>query len=223
MMKTITTSRPQDTWNVNSYQFGWEICKNVKLAKNAFFLTGPRSWKSSTGHFKCEYLPIWVRNMQKCEISKNHTFSTEPRSWKTFFFRLSGKPPKMRKTITKGHLKCKYLPIWMRNMQKFEFSKNAIFRQIRSHENLQFFRLSGKPSKMMKTTTSWPQDTLNVNICPFGWRICKNVKLAKFTFSIGPRSWKSSIFSAFWKIFQNDENYHQLTTGHLKCNICPFG
>ena len=29
--------RPQDTWNMNIYGFGWEMCKNVKLSKVTFF------------------------------------------------------------------------------------------------------------------------------------------------------------------------------------------
>ena len=47
--------------------------------------------------------------------------------------------------MTWGQLKCKYLLIWKRNMQKFESSKNGIFCQSRSHRKLLFFRLSGKP------------------------------------------------------------------------------
>ena len=237
-MKT-TTSWPQDPWNVHICWFGWEICKNVKCPKMTFF------------------------------------------------------------------------------------------SQVRGHENLQIFRLSGKPFKMMKITTSWPQDPWNVHICWFGWEICKNVKSPKMTicrrsavikifkffdfleslwkwwkpppvdhrtlemcifadlgekyakmwnaqkwhfsrrsavmkifkffdflesllkwwksppvdhrtlemcifadlgekyakmwnaqkwqFVAGPRSWKSSNFSTFWKAFKNDENHHQLTTGPLKC------
>ena len=126
---------------------------------------------------------------------------------------------------------------------------------ITDEHTLQFFRLSGKPLKMMEITPSWPQDTWNVNIWPFGWEICKNVKCPKMTifrrsavmkifnffdflesllkwwksppvdhrtlemyifvhldekyakmwnaqkwqFFAGPRSWKSSIFSTFWK------------------------
>ena len=125
--------------------------------------------------------------------------------------------------MTTGHLKCEYLLIWLRNMQNCEMPKIDIFSQVRGHEKLQFFRLSEKAFKMMKITTSWPQDTWNVNICSFGWEICKTVKWPKMTFFrrsavmknfnffdflkrllkwwkspqffAGPRSWKSSNFS----------------------------
>ena len=113
MMKN-TTTWPLDTWNVNIYPFGWEICKCVKLAKM------------------------------------------------------------------------------------------TLFRQVCGHENLHFFWLSGKPFKLMKNTTTWPQDTWNVNIYPFEWEICKNVKLEKNdTFSTGPRTWKSSIFFNFLESLLN--------------------
>ena len=39
-------------------------------------------------------------------------------------------------------------------MQKSEMPKPDIFSQLRGHENLQFFRLSEKPFKMMEPTTS---------------------------------------------------------------------
>ena len=156
-----------------------------------------------------------------------------------------------------GNLKCEYLLIWVRNMQNCEMPKIDIFLQVRGHENLQIFRLSGKSFKMMKITTRWPLDTWNVNICSFGWEICKTVKCPKLTFFCrsavmkifkffdflesllkwwksppddhwtlemwifahlgekyaklwnaqnwhffaGPRSWKSSNFSTFWKVF----------------------
>ena len=141
------------------------------------------------------------------------------------------------------HLKCEYLLIWLRNMQNCEMPKIDIFSQVRGHEKLQFFRLSEKAFKMMKITTSWPQDTWNVNICSFGWEICKTVKCPKMTifrrsagmkifkffdflesllkwwksphFFAGPRSWKSSIFSTFWK------GRWPLDTWNV--NICSFG
>ena len=56
--------------------------------------------------------------------------------------------------LTTGHLKCEYLPIWMRKMQKCEMPKTDIFSQVRGHEKLQFFQLSEKPFKMMETATS---------------------------------------------------------------------
>ena len=159
--------------------------------------------------------------------------------------------------MTTGHLKCEYLLIWLRNMQNCEMPKIDIFSQVHGHEKLQFFRLSEKAFKVMKITTSLPQDTWNVNICSFGWEICKTVKCQKMTifrrsavmkifkffdflesllkwwksppddhwtlemwifahlvekyaklwnaqnwhFFAGPRSWKTSIFSTFWKGF----------------------
>ena len=81
-----------------------------------------------------------------------------------------------------GHLKCEYLLVWVRNMQNCEMPKTDIFLQVRGHENLQIFRLSGKSFKMMKITTRWTPDTWNVNICSFGWEICKTVKCPKLTF-----------------------------------------
>ena len=84
--------------------------------------------------------------------------------------------------MTTGHLKCEYLLIWVRNMQNCEMPKIDIFLQVRGHENLQIFRLSGKSFKMMKITTRWPLDTWNVNICSFGWEIYKTVKWLKLTF-----------------------------------------
>ena len=34
--------------------------------------------------------------------------------------------------------------------------------------------------------------------------------------SLGPRWSKTSIFSIFWKVFENEENPHILTPGQLK-------
>ena len=93
------------------------------------------------------------------------------------------------------HLKCEYLLIWLRNMQNCEMPKIEIFSQVRGHEKLQFFRLSEKAFKMMKITTSWPQDTWNVNICSFGREICKTVKCPKMT--IFRRSAVMKIFKFF--------------------------
>ena len=157
--------------------------------------------------------------------------------------------------------------------------KMTILSQVRGHEKLQFFRLSGKSLKLMKTTTSWPQDTWKVNICPFGWEICKFVKCPKWHFSrragvgkifnffnspksllkwwkqpplttghlkskylliwvrnkwkcempqndnslAGPRSWKTSIFSTFWKVFKLMKTTTSWPQDTWKVNICPFG
>ena len=138
----------------------------------------------TTGHLECEYLPIWVRNMQKCEISKNYTFSKGPRSWKSsifFDFLESLLNWWENHHMTTGHLKFEFYQFGWEICKNVKLAKMTLFRQVRGHENLQFFRLSEKPFKLMKNTTTWPQDTWNVNIYPFGWEICKNVKLAKMT------------------------------------------
>ena len=83
----------------------------------------------------------------------------------------------------------------MRNMQNCEMPKNDIFSQVRGHEKLQSFRLSEKAFKMMKTITNWPQDTWNVNICSFGWKICEDVKCPKTTF------FRRSALMKIFKIF----------------------
>ena len=49
--------------------------------------------------------------------------------------------------LTTGHLKCKYLLIWMRTMRKRKKPKNDNFSQVPGLENLHLFRLSGKPLK----------------------------------------------------------------------------
>ena len=122
------------------------------------------------------------------------------------------------------HLKCEYLLIWLRNMQNCEMPKIDIFSQVRGHEKLQFFRLSEKAFKMMKITTSWPQDTWNVNTCSFRWEICKTVKCPKMT--IFRRSAGMKIFKFFdflesllkWWKSPPDE---LLDTWNV--NICSFG
>ena len=221
MMK-ITTSWPQDTWNVNICSFGWEICKTVKCPKMTIFCRSAVMKIFKFFDF-LESLLKW---------------------WKS--------PPDDYWTLEMwifAHLVEKYAKLW--NAQNWHFS------QVRGHEKLQFFRLSEKAFKLMKITTSWPQDTWNVNICSFGWEICKTVKCPKMTifrrsavmkifkffdflesllkwwksppddhwtlemwifahlfekyaklwnaqnwhFFAGPRSWKSSIFSTFWKCF----------------------
>ena len=149
------------------------------------------------------------------------------RSWKFSIFSTFWKAFKndeKHHQLTPGHLKCKYLLIWMRNMQKCEMPNNDNFSQVRGHENLQFFRLSGKPLKMMKSTTSWPQDTWNVNICSFGREICKNVKCPKMT--IFRRSAIMKIFNFFrlsgkpLKMMKSTTSWPQDT---WNVNICSFG
>ena len=158
-------------------------------------------------------------------MPQNDNSLAGPRSWKTSIFSTFWKVFKTDENhhqLTPGHLKGKYLPIWMRNMQVCEMPKMTFFTQGRGGENLQFFQLSRKPFKMMKTTTSWPQDTWKVNICSFGWEISENVKCPKMTILSQVRSWKTSIFSTFWKVFKTDENHHQLTPGHLKGKYLPI-
>ena len=79
--------------------------------------------------------------------------------------------------------------------------KMTIFSQVCGHEKLQFFWLSGKSLKLMKITTSWPQDTWNVNICPFRWEICKFVKCPKWHFwHLLLEQWQKPVIkSADWK------------------------
>ena len=139
---------------------------------------------------------IWMRNMQKCKMPINRNFSHVRGHENPQFFSTDYEN---QHQLTTGHMKFKNLLIWMRNMQNCEMPKNDYFSQVRGHENLQCFRLSEKALKMMEITPSWPQDTWNVNIWPFGWEICKNVRCPKMTFFAGPWSWKSSIFSTFWK------------------------
>ena len=160
-----TTTWPQDTWNVNIYPFGWEICKNVKLAKMTLF------WQV-LGH----------ENLQ--------------------FFWLSGKPFKLMKNTTtwpQDTWNVNLYPFGWEICKNVKLAKMTLSRQVRGHENLQFFRFSGKPFKLMKNTTTWPQVTWNVNLYPFGWEILKNVKLAK----IFDRSAVMKIFniSTLWKGF----------------------
>ena len=243
LMKT-TTSWPQDTWKVNICPLGWEICKFVKCPKwhfsqrarvgeNFNFFNFPKSllkwWKQhqlSTGHLKSKYLLIWVWNKWKCEMPQNDIFLAGPRSWKTSIFSIFWKvfrTDENHHQLTTGHLKYKYLPIWMRNMQICEMPKMTFFTPGRGGGKLQFFQLSKKPFKMMKTTTSCPLDTWKVNICSFGWEISENVKCPKNgNFLAGPQSWKTLIFLTFWKVFKTDENHHQLTTGHLQYKYLPI-
>ena len=181
------------------------------------FVASPRSWKSlnfstfwkafindenhhqlTTGPLKCAYLLIWVRNMQKFEMPKNDIFLAGPQSWKCSNFSTFWKAFKNDENhhqLTTGPLKCAYLLIWVRDMQKCEMPKNDNLLQVCGDENPQIFRLSGKLLKMMKTTTSWPQDPWNVHICWFGWEICKNVQCPNMT--ICRRSAVMKIFKFF--------------------------
>ena len=64
--------------------------------------------------------------------------------------------------MTTGHLKCEYLLIRVRNMQNCEMPKIDIFLQVRGHENLQIFRLSGKGhlKKNESFFSNWPAPKL---------------------------------------------------------------
>ena len=181
----------------------------------------------TTGHLKCEYLLIWLRNMQNFEMPKIDIFSQVHGHEKLQFFRLSEKAFKMMKITTswpQGHLKCEYLLIWVRNMQNCEMPKNDNFSQVRGHENLQIFRLSGKSFKMMKITTRWPLDTWNVNICSFGWEICKTVKCPKLTFFSQVRGHeKLQFFRLSEKAFKMMKITTRWPQDTWNVNICSFG
>ena len=160
----------------------------------------------STGHLKYEYLPIWVRNMKKCEISKNDTFSTGLCHENLQFFRLSGKPFKLMKNTTtwpQDTWNVNIYPFGWEICKNVKLEKNDTFSTgPRTWKSSFFFQLSGKPFKLMKNTTTWPQDTWNVNIYPFGWEICKNVKLDKMTLFQQVRGHENlQFFSTFWKAF----------------------
>ena len=121
------------------------------------------------------------------------------------FFRLSGKPFKMMKNTTtwpQGTWNVNIYTLGWKVCKNVQLAKMTLFRQVRRHENLQFFLLSGKRFKMMKNTTTWPQDTWNVNIFSFGWENMQKCEISKNdTFSTSPRSWKCSLLSTLWKTF----------------------
>ena len=155
MMKT-TTSWPQDTWNVIICSFGWEIYKNVKYQKTIFF--------------------------RRAAVMKSF-----------IFFLLSGKLSIMMKTTTSWPQ-----DTWNMNICSFGWeickNENCQKKKKKKKKKKSFFGRSSvrkssifstfwkKPCKMMKTTTNWPQDSWNVNICSFGCEICINVKCLKMTF-----------------------------------------
>ena len=105
----------------------------------------------------------------------------------------------------------KYAKMW--NAQIWHFSHRSADMKI-----FKFFYFLESLLKMMKTTTSWPQDPWNVHICWFGWEICKNAKCPKMTFFSQVHGHENlQIFRLSGKPLKNDENHHQLTTGPLKC------
>ena len=118
--------------------------------------------------------------------------------------------------------KSKNLKIFM--TANLEMPKNDNLSQVRGHENLQFFRLFKKPFKMMKTTISWPQDTWNVNICSFGWKICKFVKCPKMTFFSQVRGHEKF---QFFGLSKKSFKLMKITTSWLQdtwnVKICSFG
>ena len=211
-------------WNAQKWHFSRRSAV-MKIIKFFDFLESLLKWWKSppVDHRTLEmcifadlgekYVKMW--NAQKWQ------FVAGQRSWKSSNFSIFWKAFKNDENhhqLTTGPFQCAYLLIWVRNMQKCEMPKNDNLSQVRGHENLQIFRLSGKPLKMIKTTTSWQQDPWNMHICWFGWEICKNVKCPKMTFFSQVRGHENlSNFSIFWKAFKNDENHHQLTTGPLQC------
>ena len=265
------------------------------MPKIDIFLAGPRSCKFLKFFDFLESLlkwwkppPVDHRTLEMCifaDLDEKYVkmwnaakwqFVAGPRSWKSLNFSTFWKAFKNDENATSWPQDPWNVHIcWFgwEICKNVKCPKMTFFSQVRSHENVQIFRLSGKPLKMMKITTSWPQDPWNVHICWFGWEICKNVKCPKMTiccrsavmkilkffdflesfwkwwkpppvdhrtlemcifadlgekyakmcnaqiwlFVAGPRWWKSSNFSTFWKAFKNDGNHHQLTTGPLKC------
>ena len=143
----ITTSWPEDPWNVYICWFGWEIRQNVK----------------------CRKMTI-CRRFAVMKILKFFDFlESLLKWWKS--------PPVDHRTLEMcifADLGEKYAKMW--NAQKWQFVAGPQYWKSSN------FPLSGKPLKMMETTTSWPQDPWNVHICWFGWEICKNVKCPKVTF-----------------------------------------
>ena len=126
-----------------------QVCE---MPKNDIFLAGPRSWKTSifstfqkvfqndenyhqltTGHLKCKYLFIWVRNMQVCEMPKM-TFFSQGRGHENYqFFSTLQKVfqnDERHHQLTPVHMKCKYLLISMKNMQVCEMPKNDTSSQV---------------------------------------------------------------------------------------------
>ena len=75
-------------------------------------------------------------------MPENDYFLAVRGSWKTSIFSTFWKVFKTddnHHQLTRGYLKGKYLPIWMRNMQVCEMPKMTFFTQGRGNENLQFF------------------------------------------------------------------------------------
>ena len=234
-MKT-TTSWPQDTWNVNICSFGWEICKFVECPKMTFFsqvrfheklqffrlskksfkiMKNTTSWPQDTWNVNiCSF------GWKICKFVKCPKMTLSRRSWKSSIFWLFKKPFKLMKTTISW-----LQETWNVNICSFGWEickfvkcpKMTFFSQVHGHEKLQFFRLSRKYFKMMKTTTSWPQDTYNVNICSFGWEICKFVKCPKWHFSRRAGVMKTFNFfdspkslSKWWKTPPVDPSTHEM-------------
>ena len=78
------------------------------------------------------------------------------------------------------------------NCQKMSF-----FRRSAVRNSYFFFRISKTPYKLMKITTSWPQDTWKVNICSFGWEMCRKVNWPKMKFFDKAKVMKIFSFSDF--------------------------
>ena len=76
-----------------------------------------------------------------------------------------------------------------------KLAKWTLFRQGQSGQKLQFFRLYGKPSKMMKIITRWLQDHSNVKkITHLDEKYTKLGKKQKLAFLTGLQSSKTSFF-----------------------------
>ena len=61
------------------------------------FLNDENHHQLTTGHLKCKYLLICMRNIENCEMPKNGTFSQDCSHENLYFLQLSGKPLKMMK------------------------------------------------------------------------------------------------------------------------------
>ena len=217
------------------------------MPKNDIFLAGPRSWKSSNFFDFLESLLKWWksppldhRTLEMCifaDLGEKYAkmwntqkwqFVAGPRSWKSLnlstFWKAFKNDENHHHQLTTGLLKCAYLLIWVRNMQKCEMPKNDNLLQVSGHENLQIFRLSGKPLKMMETTTSWPQDPWNAHICWFGWEKCKNVKCPKMTFSSQVRGHENlQIFRLSGKPLKMIKTTTSWQQDPWNVHICWFG
>ena len=189
-------------WNAQKWHFSSRSAV-MKIFKFFVFMKSLKKWWKSppVDHRTlemCIFADLGEKNAKMWNAEKWH-FSRRSAVMKIFkFFQLSGKPFRMMKVTSSSPQDPWNVHIcWFgwEICKNVKCPKMTFFSQVRGHENLQIFRLSGKPFKMMKITTSWPQDPWNVHICWFGWEKCEMPK--NDIFLVGPRSWKSSNFFDF--------------------------